>query len=105
MIKRSTDPARVEIGITEEKPYEIDFAARLGAGEGIDSVVGVTVMHLESKTMIPEAIPNAPTLSGTNVTATVIGSALEPRAEYLMIATVAMSGRRESTETILDVDY
>lgn len=102
---RTTYPYRAEIGVTELKSYTIDFAARLGSGEGVSGVVGVTVMHLESKVLIADAVSGIPSLVGSIVTVTVDGSKLEPQTEYLMVTTAVMNGRQESTDTILETDY
>lgn len=104
-MKLQTDPTTFEIATPELIPLGIDFAARLGVLETVSSVVGCTVTHIASGTVVADALSGSAALAGSIVTQMIDGSALADGGKYEYVVTVAIGSRRESTRTVLVVDF
>lgn len=106
----SSDPARIELGTTEEIVYAFDFTDRILPTEALTAIVSLTFRHIESGEPFPLAVANPPTTSGNKIVQLVVGASLvagrvDKPEYYSMVATAQIGARKEAMETIVAVYF
>jgi len=99
-----TLPSTIDVGTGESSPYVVDVTNVLLSGESLQSSPAPTVRVLSNSNnaVISGAISGSPSVSGSQITFTLVGSALQPKQSYTVVVTFNVTSTKvlQSVTTI-----